>query len=482
MESNNVQESIGGKYKILKKRGSGTTSEVFKVQDNNTQKIYAAKVFKEKSPFFQREIDMLTALRPTNNPFMINIVDSGFGTVIRKDRTQIDKQYIILDYTPKDELLKYLCLIKEPLSELHAKLIFFKILKGVQNCHNAGICHLDLKTDNILLDENFVPKLCDFGFAIRNNGQLREYLGTERFAAPEIFLHKSFDGFKADIFSLGVVLLNLTTCKFGFGAAVQNDEYYIYIMAKYYDQYWQKLKNIAVISENLKNLYVKMVAYKPSERPTIEEIINSEWMRELREMNNEQLAQLENEVRGEFLRREPLMIAAKEQKKEINNESPDSNNSNGTRGFTEDNGLFDLNLKPCYAKSKLNMDNYIKLTGNINPGKFMNDLVVKINKLDGAYINADKDEFKLNVTFEKEEKDFEIPENMKEELKKLGIYEIEEDDEEENENIKGRRIVMKIKIYQSYNGGYLLKFAKKEGVLIDYLEKVRKINSLIQEM
>ena len=482
MESNNIQESIGGRYIIHKERGSGTTSEVFKVQDNNTQNIYAAKVFKKQSPYFQREIGMLTALRPTNNPFMINIIDSGIGTVIRKDQTQNNKQYIILDYTPKDELLQYLCLINEPLKELHAKLIFFKILKGVQNCHNAGICHLDLKTDNILLDEKFVPKLCDFGFAIRNNGHLREFLGTQQFAAPEIFRKKSFDGYKADIFSLGVVLLNLTTCKFGFGAAVQNDEYYIYIMAKYYDQYWQKLKNIAGISENLKNLYVKMVAYKPSERPTIEEIINSEWMRELREMNNEQLAQLENEVRGEFLRREPLMIAAKEKEKQINNELFGSNNSSGNRGFTADNGLFDLNLKPCYAKSKLNMDNYIKLTGNINPGKFMNDLVAKINKLDGAYINADKDEFKLNVTFEKEEKDFEIPENMKEELKKLGIYENEEDDEEENENIKGRRIVVKIKIYQSYNGGYLLKFAKKEGVLIDYLEKVRKINSLIQEM
>ena len=128
------------------------------------------------------------------------------------------------------------------------------------------------------------------------------------------------------------------------------------------------------------------------------------------------------------------------------------------------------------------MDNYIKLTGNINPGKFMNDLVEKIKKLDGVYINADKDKFKLNVTFEREEKDYEIPEDMKEELKKLGIYENEENDDDENENIKGRRIVVKIKIFQSYNGGYLLKFAKKEGVLIDYLEKVGKINSLIQEM
>ena len=58
MESNNIQESIGGRYIIHKERGSGTTSEVFKVQDNNTQNIYAAKVFKKQSPYFQREIDM----------------------------------------------------------------------------------------------------------------------------------------------------------------------------------------------------------------------------------------------------------------------------------------------------------------------------------------------------------------------------------------------------------------------------------------
>jgi serine/threonine protein kinase len=54
MESNNIQESIGGRYIILKERGSGKTSEVFKVQDNNTQKIYAAKVYKTQSPFFPK--------------------------------------------------------------------------------------------------------------------------------------------------------------------------------------------------------------------------------------------------------------------------------------------------------------------------------------------------------------------------------------------------------------------------------------------
>ena len=67
----NIQESINGKYIILEKKGSGLTSEVFKVKEIKTKNIYAAKVFKKQSPYFQREVDMLTALKEVNNPYMI---------------------------------------------------------------------------------------------------------------------------------------------------------------------------------------------------------------------------------------------------------------------------------------------------------------------------------------------------------------------------------------------------------------------------
>ena len=57
---------------------------------------------------------------------------------------------------------------------------------------------------------------------------------------------------------------------------------------------------------------------------------------------------------------------------------------------------------------------------------------------------------------------------MKEELKNLGITEKELNYyDEESENIKGKRTVVQIKMYESFNGGYLLRFVKKEGVLID---------------
>ena len=487
MSNNNKEESIDSKYTILEQKGKGYTSYVYKVKDKNTQNIYAAKVYKKPCMFFQNEVDMLTILKEKNNPYMINIIKSGIGNVIRKDKPQEKKQYLILDYASKGELLQYLYLTREPLSELHAKFIFLKILKGIEECHKAGICHRDLKTDNILLDDSFIPKLCDFGFAVKNNGQLIDICGTERFAAPEILLKRAYDGFKVDIFSLGVVLFNLTTCKFGFENAISTDKYYIKIMNKFYNQYWQMLgDSVKGLSEDLKKLYLKMVSFKPSQRPTIEEIYNSDWMKEIKEMNEEQLDELKNEIREEFLRREIKMNEIKKNKKEINNNSAGSNSSSGTRSITtEDNNTFSLDLKPQYANSGINMDNYIKLTGDVNPGKFMNNLFEKIKTLDdlNINININKEKFKLNINFEKEEENLEITDEMKKEFEKLGITENELNYyDEENENIKGKRTVVQIKMFESYKGGYLLRFVKKEGELIDYIEKIQKIYSLVNEM
>ena len=79
--------------------------------------------------------------------------------------------------------------------------------------------------------------------------------------------------------------------------------------------------------------------------------------------------------------------AKQNNKKEINNNSSSSSSSRGLRSLSEENDLFDPNLKPSYVKSKSNMDNYIELTGDINPVKFMNVLVKKIKEFDELNTN-----------------------------------------------------------------------------------------------
>ena len=483
MESIKDQESIDSKYIIVDKKGHGATANVYLVREPNKEELFAAKVLKEPSNLFEKEINILNTLKSANNQNIVNIISSGEGLIKRKNHPEQKSQYLVLEYASKGELFNYIYCAKCGLSERYSKVIFAKILKGIQACHNAGICHRDLKMQNILVDDNFNPKICDFGFATQNNDHLSEYLGTRNYADPYILRNKPYDGFKADIFSLGVVLLTLTTCKIGFVEATKMDPYYRLIMTKHYDRYWAAVASqITGISQELKNLYIKMVAFKPDDRPTIEQIFQSDWMKEIREMSNEQLMQLENEIREEFVKRENIVNNSIKQEMEVEDQS--SSYSSGNRGANDENDYFDLSLKPKYAQTGLNMNNYIKLTGNLHPSIFMNSLankIIKEYKSENCIICPIQDKLKFNVIFnnEKSDVDDDIPENMKEEFKKLGFE--ENDNIDENENILGLKTVIQIKMYESYNGGYLLRFVKKDGDLCDYLNKIEKIYSLIKE-
>ena len=163
-------------------------------------------------------------------------------------------------------------------------------------------------------------------------------------------------------------------------------------------------------------------------------------------------------------------------------EDQSSSYSSGNRGANDENDYFDLSLKPKYAQTGLNMNNYIKLKGTINPCVFMNNLTGKIkNEFEGkCIIDPVKDKLKLNLVFEGEQLDEEIPDDLQAELKELGIDEDEEIDE--NNEIKGQKTVIQIKIYESLNGGYLLRFVKKEGDQNEFMEKSEKIYSLVKKM
>ena len=128
------------------------------------------------------------------------------------------------------------------------------------------------------------------------------------------------------------------------------------------------------------------------------------------------------------------------------------------------------------------MKNYIKLKGKLDPIKFMNSLVKKILKeyKENCFIEPNEEKLKFNVTFEEKENDEEIPQDIIEELKKLGIKENEEIDE--NQDIERNDTVIQIKMYQSYNGGYLLRFVNKKGDPRQYIEKMKEIFSLIKNM
>ncbi len=130
----------------------------------------------------------------------------------------------MLEFVEKGDFFNYIFYSNKGLGERNGKLIFYKILKSFQFFHIKGICHRELKMENILMDQKFQPKLADFCFATFIKGKDGSNLieggyGTKPYIAPELLKGEKYNGSKADIFSLGAVLLTLVSCHIIFGEA-----------------------------------------------------------------------------------------------------------------------------------------------------------------------------------------------------------------------------------------------------------------------
>ena len=120
--------------------------------------------------------------------------------------------------------------------------------------------------------------------------------GIKQYRCPEMLENSKYIGSKADIFSLGVILFNLATGMYGFVTSKRNDIYYGYIVSNDSKRYWQKIDehiNISELSQEFKDLYIQMVSYNPSKRPELDDILHSDWMKEINDLN-------ENEIKNEL--------------------------------------------------------------------------------------------------------------------------------------------------------------------------------------
>ena len=153
-----------------------------------------------------------------------------------------------------------------------------QLLDALEYIHNeVSVVHRDLKPENILIDGDMTFKLIDFGLSESGDlSQVKGAVGSPSYVAPEVLEQKVYDGRKADVFSMGVLLFIIVMGKFPHGNKVLTDKYYTMIRNKQYDTYFTTV-DATKRSQGFKDLIVRLMAYDSKERPSVDEIRASDF-------------------------------------------------------------------------------------------------------------------------------------------------------------------------------------------------------------
>jgi len=168
-----------------------------------------------------------------------------------------------------------------PYSERETRNIFNQILKAIAHSHDHGVVHRDIKLENILMDATGKVTVIDFGLCdIVPRGQnSQKFCGSLDYVAPEVVCKRTYNGFQADIFSLGIVLYTLLLAEFPFvskdrmNAIKQRLAQPPIAFAESKLKRW-KISPLAI------DLIKRMLHPDPSQRATLDEVRSHSFMRE----------------------------------------------------------------------------------------------------------------------------------------------------------------------------------------------------------
>lgn len=201
-----------GRYDIKEVIGRGSMGVVYLAYDPALEREVAVKTIETHLESEQEELEVFIerfkreakAAAKLSHPGIITIYDFGFVN----DTTP----YIVMEYVKGKTLKRY---FEEKIRfEFDIiKDIIIQIAKALDYAHKAGIVHRDIKPANIIIQDDFRIKIADFGIAKLPHSELTktgEILGTPNYMSPEQITGLPAD-YRADIFSIGVIMYQLLT-------------------------------------------------------------------------------------------------------------------------------------------------------------------------------------------------------------------------------------------------------------------------------
>ena len=263
-----------GKPKII---GCGSFGEVFLVMNTINKKLYAIKHMEKKS--------LSTKLNSLEGIYKEIYIQSRIDhpnilPILYVNETSSDFD-LVLEYASGGSLFHYIRR-KKYLSEPLAFSLFIQVINAIYFLHKNNFIHRDIKPENILLFNNNVIKLCDFGWCVRlEDGQQRAtFCGTTEYMSPELVNHEVYSK-EIDVWSLGVLLYEMVHGYSPFRPDKPNFNAKDVIV----NIRLHKLKFNKNVSEQCKELIYHLLDEDPNKRYKVEDIFYSDFVKFYEEKN-----------------------------------------------------------------------------------------------------------------------------------------------------------------------------------------------------
>jgi serine/threonine protein kinase len=249
-----------GEYQVLGSLGKGAHSTILHVRRTADSKQYALKVVPIDKPADLKFMDQAThefeIAQKLDHPNLIKIY------CVQTERTwmrRVRKVLLLIEYVNGKTLDE---MPQLPISRLIQ--IFVRVAAGLAHMHRRGICHADLKPNNIIVSRTGDVKIFDFGLA-RFKGEGGRVQGTPEYMAPEQ-AKRGIVNESTDIYNFGATMYRLVTWRLPPAAIVQGAEFEV--DAKRRKDVFQPVRELnAEAPPELCDIIERSLSFNPYERP-----------------------------------------------------------------------------------------------------------------------------------------------------------------------------------------------------------------------
>lgn len=219
---------LNGRYETISPLNHGSFGMVFQAKDLVTDDNVAIKVITKTSAAAncpsafavdERSEELGVHLRLGDHPNVVNLLQSFESQ---------NHVYLVLEFCSNGDLYEAIRLDKGPLETEHVRDFMLQLVGAVEFIHSKGIYHRDIKPENIFLTQDGIMKLGDFGLATADPWSWEIAVGSDRYMAPEQFdpTDAGYSTVKADIWAIGIVLLNVLFQRNPFAVPSTSDPLY----------------------------------------------------------------------------------------------------------------------------------------------------------------------------------------------------------------------------------------------------------------